>query len=170
MTHLMTLLKPTWSDIDASGRDLGRFGWPKVRPKGPPIPGFLVRDAPAQKISHGDGGRIHITLRDKMSIAGHDISRGTHLNPWTQSVRDIPEDDPIPRIHHHGWTIQVDPLGRRKLHQQRLLLCVVHTRFSFGEGLIVPDDVDIQFDCIRINIMFISPGVGHRLLHSLGCS
>jgi hypothetical protein len=83
MTHLVTLLKSTWSDIDTSGHDLGRFSRPEVRPKGPPIPDFLVGDAPIQKISHGDGGRIHITLGVKMSIARHDIYRGTHLNPWT---------------------------------------------------------------------------------------
>jgi hypothetical protein len=82
-------------------------------------------------------------------MAEHDIHRGTHLNPWTQSVRDIPEDDPIPRIDDHGWTFQVDPLCRWKLEQQRLLLGVVHTRFTFGEGLVVPDDVDVQLDWIK---------------------
>jgi hypothetical protein len=28
-------------------------------------------------------------------------------------------------------------------------LGVVHTRFTFGEGLVVPDDVDVQLDWIK---------------------
>jgi hypothetical protein len=56
MIHLVTLLKPTWSNVDAPGCYIGRFGRLKVRLEGPPIPTFPMDDAPLQKISHRNGG------------------------------------------------------------------------------------------------------------------
>ncbi|KAG2351310.1 hypothetical protein BDR07DRAFT_1501905 [Suillus spraguei] len=60
----------------------------------------------------------------------------------TQSIRDIPENDPVSGIDHDGLVVQKYLFGWRKLGQQSLFLGVVHPRLSFGEGLVVPDDVD----------------------------
>ena len=77
-----------------------------------------------------------------------DECRKTDLHPGTQSVREIPQDDAVPRVYDDRRTIQENLLWRREPGQQSLFLGIVHTRLSLGQGLVVSNYVDVQLDWI----------------------